>query len=437
MIQEIIVNPSSTPQKVTVTIPDNLPVKIEGGTPIPDPEPPNEPPTANAGMDIEITLPLNAVLLSGVAKDADGTINSVKWTQTKGTGAFIEDPTLQSTMVSNLQEGINEFTFEVSDDGGLKKMDAVLVTVKPKPIEPAPQQIFGFGSRATGGTGKQIINVDATNFASSLGNDRILRFKSDSIIKKNFSLGYSNLTIDGNGFNVVFDGSGTSNWENGLSISGKNIIVKNISSVNWHNDNINVVGGQDIVIYRCFAIGAKDDGNIDIASGSYITVQECIMAGKSKNGNQLITANYVSCIGNLYTGDERNAMCHGNYSTAFFDFRNNLVYNWEGFGTCCFANARGNVVNNFYQSTSNPGNAVDNLDGWNGTQWGKGRLYAAGNVSGNSGVNPNADSNSTEHAVADFAKLPMVDARTGAQKILAIKWANPTAQSIINSVVLK
>src|SRR4029078_11295509 len=46
---------------------------------------PNQPPTANAGIDINLTLPNNSTTLSGSGSDVDGTIASYGWSRIKRT----------------------------------------------------------------------------------------------------------------------------------------------------------------------------------------------------------------------------------------------------------------------------------------------------------------------------------------------------------------
>src|SRR4029078_6365254 len=45
---------------------------------------PNHPPTANAGIDINLTFPNNSTTLSGSGSDIDGTITSYGWSRISG-----------------------------------------------------------------------------------------------------------------------------------------------------------------------------------------------------------------------------------------------------------------------------------------------------------------------------------------------------------------
>ncbi|MEI9912426.1 MAG: hypothetical protein WDO71_23915 [Bacteroidota bacterium] len=99
-------------------------------------------------------------------------------------------------------------------------------------------------------------------------------------------------------------------------------------------------------------------------------------------------------------------------SNLMADFTNNVVWKWTQFGSCADYGGTLQCRNNFYQSTSNPGNAiVVNRESTGG------KIYASGNVSGNSGVNPNNVSNvSTPWTVATVTTQ---DACTAASMVLA------------------
>ena len=48
----------------------------------------NQPPVANAGSDINITLPTNSVTLAGSGSDADGTVASYQWAKVSGPSQY-------------------------------------------------------------------------------------------------------------------------------------------------------------------------------------------------------------------------------------------------------------------------------------------------------------------------------------------------------------
>ena len=95
---------------------------------------PNKVPVANAGLDINITLPTNSVTLSGSGSDADGSITAYKWTKISGPSQFnIVASTKAQTSVSNLAQGIYTFELTVTDNWGATASDIIQVTVNGAP----------------------------------------------------------------------------------------------------------------------------------------------------------------------------------------------------------------------------------------------------------------------------------------------------------------
>src|SRR6185312_2205036 len=76
----------------------------------------NIPPTANAGSDKLITLPINSVTLSGSGTDADGSIVSYQWTSISGSNSgAINNVNSASATLTNLLEGTYQFELKVTD----------------------------------------------------------------------------------------------------------------------------------------------------------------------------------------------------------------------------------------------------------------------------------------------------------------------------------
>ena len=99
-------------------------------TPVP---PANNVPTANAGADQTITIPVNTVTLNGSGTDVDGTITSYQWLRIDGPTQYsIATPTQAQTAVNNLAQGTYQFVLIVTDNQGAKVRDTVTVTVNPK-----------------------------------------------------------------------------------------------------------------------------------------------------------------------------------------------------------------------------------------------------------------------------------------------------------------
>jgi Secretion system C-terminal sorting domain/PKD domain/Right handed beta helix region/Bacterial Ig domain/Bacterial Ig-like domain len=102
--------------------------------------PVNQPPVANAGNNIIITLPTNSVSLAGSGTDADGTIVGYNWTKISGPAQFtILSPSNALTPVNNLVAGIYQFQLQVTDNGGATGTSVITVTVNaavPPPNQP-------------------------------------------------------------------------------------------------------------------------------------------------------------------------------------------------------------------------------------------------------------------------------------------------------------
>jgi hypothetical protein len=91
-------------------------------------------PSANAGSDQTITLPVNTISLSATASDSDGTIASFLWTKIAGPNAgTIADSSSASTTVKGLIQGNYIFKLTVTDNQGATGADSVLVTVNAAP----------------------------------------------------------------------------------------------------------------------------------------------------------------------------------------------------------------------------------------------------------------------------------------------------------------
>ena len=97
----------------------------------------NQPPVANAGSDLIITLPTNWVNLnSSSSYDAESDI-TYNWQKIEGPDTYtLHTPDEIATIAYNFGEGIYKFCVHVRDNEGLTASDTVIVTVKAAP--PAP-----------------------------------------------------------------------------------------------------------------------------------------------------------------------------------------------------------------------------------------------------------------------------------------------------------
>lgn len=90
----------------------------------------NIPPVANAGGDINISLPTNFTTLNGSGStDSDGVIVGYQWQQISGGTANIITPNSASTQVTGLTEGSYTFRLTVTDNDGATDTDDVDVVI--------------------------------------------------------------------------------------------------------------------------------------------------------------------------------------------------------------------------------------------------------------------------------------------------------------------
>ncbi|HYC29653.1 MAG TPA: PKD domain-containing protein, partial [Chitinophagaceae bacterium] len=101
----------------------------------------NQPPVANAGIDIVMTLPTNATTLNGSGStDPDGSLNNYSWTRVSGPNTFtLANANGVNTSITNLVQGTYVFRLTVTDNRGATAFDEVRITVNPVP-PPAPNQ---------------------------------------------------------------------------------------------------------------------------------------------------------------------------------------------------------------------------------------------------------------------------------------------------------
>lgn len=133
--------------------------------------PANVAPTANAGPDKAIALPVTTSSLSGSGTDVDGTINSYSWAKLSGPpGGVLSAATSANTNVSSLQQGTYVFSLVVTDNGGLTGSDIVQIVVSPANVAPTASagtdQSFDLPINSTTLTGSGTDNDGSiTNYA--------------------------------------------------------------------------------------------------------------------------------------------------------------------------------------------------------------------------------------------------------------------------------
>ena len=94
-------------------------------------------PTALAGPDQTITLPVDSVLLKGAGTDPDGDPVTYAWTLTGGNPATIDSPKAATTGITCVTPGTYTFRLTVADGKGGTASDDVKITV----VAPAPKSL--------------------------------------------------------------------------------------------------------------------------------------------------------------------------------------------------------------------------------------------------------------------------------------------------------
>ena len=100
------------------------------------PEIVNQAPSANAGPNRLINLPMNMLVLNGSGTDNDGTVASFAWTKTSGPAATLSGENTADLSLSDLVEGIYTFQLVVTDDQGATGTDEAIVTVNAANLPP-------------------------------------------------------------------------------------------------------------------------------------------------------------------------------------------------------------------------------------------------------------------------------------------------------------
>jgi len=90
----------------------------------------NQAPNANAGNDFSFYLPQDSVMLNGIGTDPDGIIIAYNWRVIMSSGGYsFANSNSQQTIFENLEQGVYEIEFSVTDNLGGKAYDTLLVTV--------------------------------------------------------------------------------------------------------------------------------------------------------------------------------------------------------------------------------------------------------------------------------------------------------------------
>ena len=121
---------------------DTMQVTVNAAVP-----PPNQLPTANAGLDQNITLPNNIAALNGSGIDPDGNITAYLWRKISGpTAGNISNANTATATATALVQGVFKFELKVTDNSGATDVDTMQVTVNTAIIIPNMAPIANAGS---------------------------------------------------------------------------------------------------------------------------------------------------------------------------------------------------------------------------------------------------------------------------------------------------
>jgi Secretion system C-terminal sorting domain len=99
----------------------------------------NLPPTANAGNDQSITLPINTITLSGIGTASNGNIVAYSWTKITGSNnGIITNPGNPISTVTGLVQGTYQYELKVTDNNGAIAKDTMQVVVNPAILNTPP-----------------------------------------------------------------------------------------------------------------------------------------------------------------------------------------------------------------------------------------------------------------------------------------------------------
>jgi alpha-tubulin suppressor-like RCC1 family protein len=118
---------------------DTVTITVNAAPPV------NQLPTAIAGPNQAITLPLNTVTVNGSGTDPDGTISAYLWSWVSGPTQYtIVTPAQAQTVINNLAAGVYRFELRVTDNQGAFGRDTLTITVNATaPVNQPPLAYAG------------------------------------------------------------------------------------------------------------------------------------------------------------------------------------------------------------------------------------------------------------------------------------------------------
>jgi len=128
----------------------------------------NQPPVAQAGANITITLPTNSVTIFGAGSDPDGTVVTYNWTQVSGPVATLSNATTATLSVADFTEGVYVFRLTVTDEDNATDTDDVTITVNAATVNQLPIANAGANRSITLPTNSIIISGSGSDADGSI-----------------------------------------------------------------------------------------------------------------------------------------------------------------------------------------------------------------------------------------------------------------------------
>jgi BACON domain-containing protein len=237
----------------------------------------------------------------------------------------------------------------------------------------------GFGATTPGGSGQPIVHVTNLDDAGpgslrdavSKGYRTIVFDVAGDIVLTNHLYVYGPfVTIDG--FSAPAPGITLRNY--GVILrgnrGGNNMIVRGLRIRNATIDGVQIAYGASNILVEHVSVAGSADGNLDITESSKdVTVAWSIFAapiGESKNSLIKYNPSRVTLHHNIFVkGRQRNPQIRvddaGTAATdTTADVRNNLIWDWNNYGSIVWYGPRANLVNNFYSAPSGSSNTKKN-----------------------------------------------------------------------------
>jgi pectate lyase len=270
----------------------------------------------------------------------------------------------------------------------------------------------GFGSETVGGRGGQVIEVTNLNdngpgslreAIETLG-PRIVVFRVGGTIELESDLDITEpyITIAGQtapGGGITIKAKGETSIR-----SAHDVIIRYVRFRGVQKDNqdcLNIVyGAYNIVIDHCSLSWCRDESLSVVAQSHDVTFQWNIISealdyidykDKKNNGKGSLVSSgsyNVSAHHNLYAhNSERNAKMNGSDdpfplegNIPYFDFVNNVIYNWGGYAHSVAGSGKGNVIANYFKPGLNSGSYPRRREIIR-QQWEEGRqIYSKNNI---------------------------------------------------------